>query len=190
MLSLRCFTGFSLVAFLSGGYACCCAQASHCGGFCRCTAQALENRLGSCGSHMGFVALQHLGSSGIRDRIWVSCLGRWIVYHWATREALINFLIFWCYWVVLVLKYPLWISTHQVYDLQIFLPILYWLILLWYGGIEVWCNSPCFIFKYILKNIIAKTHLKGCFSYIFSYEFNVSGLPFKCLSSLFVKGRR
>ena len=28
------------------------------------------------------------GSSWPRDQIWVSCLGRWILYHWATRKAL------------------------------------------------------------------------------------------------------
>ena len=34
------------------------------------------------------VALQHVGSSQIRDQTCVSCNGRWILYHWATREAL------------------------------------------------------------------------------------------------------
>ena len=28
------------------------------------------------------------GSSQLRDRIWVSCVGRQILYHWATREIL------------------------------------------------------------------------------------------------------
>ena len=36
---------------------------------------------------MGLTALQHVGSSWIRDWICVSCTGRWIPYHWATREA-------------------------------------------------------------------------------------------------------
>ena len=27
------------------------------------------------------------GSSGPRDWTWVSCIGRWILYHWAIREA-------------------------------------------------------------------------------------------------------
>ena len=27
------------------------------------------------------------GSSRPRDRTWLSCTGRWILYHWATREA-------------------------------------------------------------------------------------------------------
>ena len=29
------------------------------------------------------------GSSWSRDQAWVSCVGRWILYHWDTREALI-----------------------------------------------------------------------------------------------------
>ena len=32
--------------------------------------------------HKGLVALRHVGSSR------VSCIGRWIVYHWATGNAL------------------------------------------------------------------------------------------------------
>ena len=39
----------------------------------------------------GFLALWHVESSQIRDRIIVSC--RWILYHWATREAPISFLL-------------------------------------------------------------------------------------------------
>ena len=33
------------------------------------------------------------GSSQPRDRTWVSCIGRQILYHWASREAFISFLI-------------------------------------------------------------------------------------------------
>ena len=32
---------------------------------------------------------QHVGSSWIRDRTHVSCIGRQILYHWTTREALL-----------------------------------------------------------------------------------------------------
>ena len=35
----------------------------------------------------GSVVPQHVGSSQIRDWIHVSCSGRWILYHWVTREA-------------------------------------------------------------------------------------------------------
>ena len=36
---------------------------------------------------MGLLALQHVGSSQIRDRTRVSCIGRQSLYHWANREA-------------------------------------------------------------------------------------------------------
>ena len=43
----------------------------------------------ACGlSSWGSAALWHVGSSQTRGRIHVSCVGRWILYHWATREAL------------------------------------------------------------------------------------------------------
>ena len=35
----------------------------------------------------GLVAPQHVGSSWTRDWTHVSCIGRWILYHWTTREA-------------------------------------------------------------------------------------------------------
>ena len=38
--------------------------------------------------HMGFVPLQHVGSSRIRDQTCVPCIGRWILIHCTTREAL------------------------------------------------------------------------------------------------------
>ena len=36
---------------------------------------------------MGLVALKHVGSSQIRDRTRVPCIGRQILNHWATRES-------------------------------------------------------------------------------------------------------
>ena len=58
-------------------------------------AQALGHTdLSSCGTwaqrlwRMGFVALQHVGSSWIRDGTGVPCIGRQILYHGTTREAL------------------------------------------------------------------------------------------------------
>ena len=36
---------------------------------------------------IGLVAPQHVGSSQIKNWTLVSCTGRWILYHWATREA-------------------------------------------------------------------------------------------------------
>ena len=40
----------------------------------------------------GSVALQHAGSSWTWDWTRVSCIGRWILYHWATKEAQVYFL--------------------------------------------------------------------------------------------------
>ena len=37
---------------------------------------------------MGLTAPQHVGSSRIRDQTCVSCIIRWILYHWASREVL------------------------------------------------------------------------------------------------------
>ena len=37
---------------------------------------------------MGFVAPWHVGASWTRGRTGVSCVGRQILYHWVTREAL------------------------------------------------------------------------------------------------------
>ena len=36
---------------------------------------------------MGLVVPQHVVSSWTTDRTSVSCIGRWILHHWATREA-------------------------------------------------------------------------------------------------------
>ena len=41
---------------------------------------------------LGLTALQDIGSSWIRDQTLVSCIGRWILYHWATRDAPKHFL--------------------------------------------------------------------------------------------------
>ena len=40
---------------------------------------------------MGLAAPRHVGSSQSRDQNRVSCIGRWILYHWATREAQVLF---------------------------------------------------------------------------------------------------
>ena len=37
--------------------------------------------------HTASVAPRHVESSQIRDQTWVSYIGRWILYHWATWEA-------------------------------------------------------------------------------------------------------
>ena len=82
----------------------CGAQASHCSGFSRCGGQVLgcmglqKLQLPGPGAqaqelwYAGLVVRRHVGSSWIRDRTRVSRLGRWILHHQATREALTPFL--------------------------------------------------------------------------------------------------
>ena len=87
VLGLCCCKSFSPVV-VSGGYFSCSAQASHFrasrpAGFSSCSPWTLEQQLWC----MGLVALQHVTSSPPRDWTRVSCLGRQILYHWATREA-------------------------------------------------------------------------------------------------------
>ena len=64
----------------------CGMQALHCYAFSCCGAQALDCWLSSLW-YTGLVVLHHVGSSQIRDWTHVSCIGRWILCHWATREA-------------------------------------------------------------------------------------------------------
>ena len=83
-----------------GAALCCGAWASHCDGFCRCKEQALGQAgfrswrfSGSRAQtqwswYTGWVALQHVESSPTRDRTQVFCIGGWVLYYWATREAL------------------------------------------------------------------------------------------------------
>ena len=92
--------GFYLVV-ASRGYSGCGAKASHCcgfsycgawalgrSGFSSCSSQALEHRLSSCGLQ-ALLLHSNVGSSWIKDWTNVSCIGRQILYHWATREALL-----------------------------------------------------------------------------------------------------
>ena len=97
------FSTFSEQGLLSS----CAAQASHCGRFSSCRTQA-PGRAGF-GSHStqaqhlrlpgfervppelwytGLAAAQHIGSSQPRDWTCVSYIGRRILYHWVSREAL------------------------------------------------------------------------------------------------------
>ena len=94
-------------SLLHGAFSSCCVWASHCSGFSCCRAQALGHTasngcntwvqslwlLGSRAQgqqlwHTGLVAPWQMGSSWIRDRTCVSYVGRKILYHWATREAM------------------------------------------------------------------------------------------------------
>ena len=101
---------FSLMA--RGGYSSGSVQASHCSGFSCCGAQTLGHTgfrscntwaqqlwlTGSRAQAQQFwctvsVALQHVGSSWIRDQTRVSCLGRQILCHCDTRETLRDLLL-------------------------------------------------------------------------------------------------
>ena len=86
----------------------CGEQVSHCGGFSCCRAWTLGQLMGSVvvgpglqstGSvvwHSGLDAPQHVGSSA-RDQTHISCIGRQILYHWATREAPQLIFVCWSY---------------------------------------------------------------------------------------------
>ena len=87
MLGLHCCTSFSLVV-VSGGYS-----------LLQCTGFSWEwllfsHSLGSRACRlqqlwcMGLVALWHVGSSWIRDRTRVPCIGGQILNPWTIREAL------------------------------------------------------------------------------------------------------
>ena len=90
----------------------CNMQASHCSGFSCCGARVLGTQASvvvACGLqslwltgsraqaqelwHTGLVAPRHVGSSRARARTRVPCIGRWILNHSATREALPLFFI-------------------------------------------------------------------------------------------------
>ena len=55
-------------------------------GFSSCGLWVLKRRFSSCGAR-GLVAPRHVGSSWIRDRTRVPCIGRRILNHCATREV-------------------------------------------------------------------------------------------------------
>ena len=88
MLGVHCCTGFFLVV-VSRGYSLVVVQGlliavaslvvEH--RLNSCSSQALEHRLSSCGA-WGLAALQHVGSSQTRDQTCISCISRWILYHW------------------------------------------------------------------------------------------------------------
>ena len=83
----------------AGATLCCGAWASRCGGFSCCRARALgaqAKQLWLAGSRAqaqqlwrtGLVASWHVGSSRTRAQTHVPCIGRRILNHCATREAL------------------------------------------------------------------------------------------------------
>ena len=79
--------------FLHKPFSSCGTRASHCGagalghaGFNGCSSQDPGHGLNN--SDTWFLAApQHVASSWIRDETHISCIGRQILHHWATREA-------------------------------------------------------------------------------------------------------
>ena len=78
--------GFSLVV-VSRGDSCFGAQALQCSSFSSCSSLDLEHQLSSLVHRFG--CSMECGIFLDQDWIWVSWICRWILYHWATREALI-----------------------------------------------------------------------------------------------------
>ena len=74
-------------------FSCCRAQAPGHSGFSSCSLWAQQSVFPSSRAQtqplwcMGLVAPWHVGSSRTRDLTHVSCIGKWILYHWATWEA-------------------------------------------------------------------------------------------------------
>ena len=68
-----------------GGFSWGWAWALGCAGFSSCGSWALDHRLSNWCTRL--VASWHVGSSQTRDQTHVSCFGRRILSHWATREA-------------------------------------------------------------------------------------------------------
>ena len=85
------------------GYSSCGGQVSPYGAFSSCRAWALGaraaelwlpgSRLNSCGAQA--TLSRACGIFPIRGGTCVSCIGRWILYHWATREVRITHFL-WC----------------------------------------------------------------------------------------------
>ena len=82
---------------------CFCAWASHCGGFSCRNMRALE-LMGSELWSTGLADPKHTGSSWTRGWTCVPRIGRWILNHWTTREALLSFFYF-LSWTHKVLSY-------------------------------------------------------------------------------------
>ena len=70
-----------------GGFSCCRSFGSRVWGLQQLQPTGWEFRLPGRSACSVVVAPQHVGSSRIEDRTHVSCVGRWVPHHWATREA-------------------------------------------------------------------------------------------------------
>ena len=91
----RVFSNCAAWASCFSGFSCCRAQAlgewpsvAAAGGLSSWGSHALEHELSGCGT-WGLVAPQHVGS-WIRDWTHISCIGRWVLYHWTTKSWMSN----------------------------------------------------------------------------------------------------
>ena len=131
MLSLCCCSSFSLVVE-RGSYSLV-IWAFHCGDSSCCGTQALGH-VGSVAvapasraqAHY-WVAPRHVGSSWIREPARVSCIGRWVLYHWATREALHWLFFFPLHWLLFTkaLSWITWTCEKMSFCISDSILILY-----------------------------------------------------------------
>ena len=89
---LYCGAGVYFGGFPCGGAQGIWASVAAGHGLSSCGSSALKHRLSSNSEHR-ISCLQYVESSQTRDRTCVSCIGRWILYNWANREALDVYLI-------------------------------------------------------------------------------------------------
>ena len=109
MRSLRCW----LLSGCGGRVLLCSARFSW-------RAQAPEHWLRSCGTEAESLRW-HVAPSPMRDQTCVLCIGRQVLYHWATREALKKFF----YIVVKYMKYEIYHLNHFL--ILIILFVCFWL---------------------------------------------------------------
>ena len=77
-----------------GATLCCGAWTSLCNGFSRCGALLQDAWASIAVTHAAYLAaLLQVGSTWTRDQTCVVCIGRWILNHWTTREALCVYFI-------------------------------------------------------------------------------------------------
>ena len=162
-LSLAVWTGAALPCGL---------HASQCGGFSCYRAWApVHLGFGSCGtwvSGCGSQTLEHrlskystwgscqVAPSQTRGRTHVSCIGRWILYPWATSEALDHYFLKHVFCFFLFLSFwkfnSMYVLTHTALESSTLVPqtqiaIFYWVVCFWYWTLWVvcifWKIIPC-----------------------------------------------
>ena len=69
--------------------------------------------MGFSRQELEWVAISHSrGSSQPRDRTCISCIVRWILYHWATKEA-IHTCVYLCIYICIYVWYTIFILVYQ-----------------------------------------------------------------------------